>query len=117
MEVYETRELIKILLAINRRNGLHAKSLRKKYDFFTQPYEDELIKLKYVRMGYKENGKFTTEKHSSGYNSETTCLGIAEHGKYVIDCYRKERNAIIREVALCFLSAVIGGLVTLLISL
>ena len=108
MEVYETRELIKILLAINRRNGLHAKSLRKKY---------ELLKLKYVRMGYKENGKFTTEKHSPGYNSETTYLGIAEHGKYVIDCYRKERNAIIREVALCFLSAVIGGLVTLLISL
>ena len=54
---------------------------------------------------------------SQGYDTETMYLGIAERGKYVIDQYRKERNAIIREVALCFLSAVVGCLATLLISL
>lgn len=117
MEVYETRELVKILLEINQKDGLLAKSLKEKHDFFTNAYREELVKLKYVRLGYKVNNKFTTKTDSTGYDSETMYLGIAERGKYVIDQHRKEQNAIIREVVLCFLSALVGALFTLLVSL
>ena len=117
MEIYETRELVKILLEMDKKDGLHAKSLQEKHEFFTNAYRAELVKQKYVQLGYKVNNKFTTKTDSTGYDSETMYLGIAEHGKYVIDQHRKERNAIIREVVLCFLSALVGALFTLLVSL
>lgn len=65
MEIYETRELIKILLEMNRQNGLHAKSLQEKHDFFTGAYREELVKLKYVRLGYKVDNEFTTKNRFS----------------------------------------------------
>jgi hypothetical protein len=117
MIVYETREFIKILRRIKKKQGVRAKFLQDNYYYFTNDFIAELHKLDYVRYGRMNGKKFTTETAdgTKGHVNTEMFLGLGERGNYVIDQANKERWAVVREVGLCLLSAIVGGLVTILL--
>lgn len=119
MQVYETREFIKILRRIKKEHGVRAMLLQEKYYYFTNDFITELHKLDYVRYGRMDGKKFTTETAdgTKGHVNTKMFLGIGERGNYIIDQANKERRAVIREICLCFLSALVGGLASYLLTL